>query len=249
MALASARAGHEIVAVLSRTGESRFGPPRSLDQGIPRCDLALIAVSDDAVGQVGATLATRDPGCTLAAHMSGFLPLSALRPLADAGIATGGFHPLQTFPDADRGAAAIPGSFAGVGGDESVVAALGDFASSLGMKTFTLRDESRPGYHAGAAAASNFVVTAVATANDLLTAAGVDPRVMAPLVQQVVANALSGDPVDALTGPIARGDLDTVRGHLTAAAAVSPEVGDQFRLLAEATAIRAGRAEEVADWS
>jgi predicted short-subunit dehydrogenase-like oxidoreductase (DUF2520 family) len=249
IALAAARSGHEVVAVMSRSGEARYGPPRTLEEGIPDCDLALIAVRDDAIEEVSTHLAGRDPRCKVAAHLSGFSPVTALAALGDAGVAIGGLHPLQTLPDPDRGAEAIPGSFAGVGGDPGAIELLTGFAESLGMTTFTLPDSSRPGYHAAAAAASNFMVTALATAADLLDAAGVEAKVMRPLVEQVVANSLDDDPDKALTGPIARGDIETVKGQLAAAAAVSPELGREYRLMAEATAIRAGRSEEVSEWS
>lgn len=249
IALAAARFGHEVVAVMSRTGEARYGPPRTLEEGIPDCDLALIAVRDDAIEEVSTHLAGREPRCRVAAHLSGFSPVTALVALGDAGVAIGGLHPLQTLPDPERGAEAIPGSFAGVGGDHAAVDVVARFAESLGMTTFSLPDSSRPGYHAAAAAASNFVVTALATASDLLGAAGIEARVMRPLVEQVVANSLDDDPDKALTGPIARGDTETVKGQLAAAAAVSPELGEQFRLMAQATAVRAGRAEEVPEWS
>jgi len=117
------------------------------------------------------------------------------------------------------------------------------------MRTFHLRDEHRPAYHAAAAAAANFIVTSLATSADLFDSAEVDPEVVRPLVDQIVSNVFAGEPSDALTGPIERGDLETVIGHLTAAHEVSEEVGAQFRLLAEATAIRAGRREEMRLWS
>ena len=71
---------------------------------------------------------------------------------------------------------------------------------------------------------------------------------MLVLVEKVVANCFDLGPSQSLTGPIARGDVDTVIGHLIAARDVSREVGDQFRLMAEATAIRAGREEDLKRW-
>jgi predicted short-subunit dehydrogenase-like oxidoreductase (DUF2520 family) len=117
------------------------------------------------------------------------------------------------------------------------------------MTPFALPDEARPGYHAGAAAASNFVITALETAGDLMSAAGIEPSVARPLVHQAVANVYAAEGVSALTGPIARGDTATVVGQLEAARRVSEDVGDQYRLMAEATAIRAGRREEARKWS
>jgi predicted short-subunit dehydrogenase-like oxidoreductase (DUF2520 family) len=216
---------------------------------LPQADLLLIAVSDHAIGEVANRLAPIIGSIPVAAHLSGFTPVTALSPLADAGIATGGIHPLQTLPDPERGASALAGSFAGIGGDSRAVSVLTDFARSLGMRPFGLSDSSRAGYHAGAAAASNFVITALATAGDLMTAAGIEPEVTRPLVERAVANVYESDRSSPLTGPIARGDTATVVGQLKAARQVSDDVGDQYRLMAEATAIRAGRREDAREWS
>lgn len=248
IALAAAGRGHEITGVLSRSGGHGYGPELGWDQQLPAADILLVAVRDDSIAQVAGALAPIAGSVPVAAHLSGFTPVTALRPLSDAGLAIGGFHPLQTLPDPERGAAALPGAYVGIGGDPSARSALTGLAASLGMNPFGLEDEHRPVYHAAAAAASNFVVTALETAGDLMTAAGIDPAVTRPLVEQAVANVLGGDGAPALTGPIARGDASTVVGQLRAAAGVSDDIGDQYRLMAEATAIRAGRREDAKDW-
>ena len=245
---AAIEAGHQIVGILSRSGTDEPGPVLGWDEPLPEADLALIAVKDDAVVEVVDRLAPNFSAVPVAAHVSGFLPVSVLEPLAAAGVAIGGFHPLQTLPDPERGALALAGSFAAIGGDPLAVDTLNIFAASLGMEPFALADASRPAYHAAAAAAANFVVTALAVAGDLFDSGEVEPRVARPLVERVVANVFEGGAGAALTGPIARGDIDTVIGHLTAARDVSESVGRQFRLLAEATTLRAGREEDLKQW-
>jgi len=248
IAIAATRAGHEICGVITRSGDTRYGPVIPPDMPLPESDLLLIAVRDEAIVGVAENLADRAASVAVAAHLSGFTPVTALRALADRGLSTGGFHPLQTLPDAERGAEALAGSFVGVDGDPLALDTLTHLASSLGMEPFRLDDTIRPAYHAAAAAASNFVLTALATSGDLFDSAGVDPRVARPLVERAVANFYETGPA-ALTGPIARADTDTVIGHLEAARTVSEEVGRQFRLMAEATAIRAGRPDEVDRWN
>lgn len=248
IALAARRAGNQIVGVLSRSGTDDYGPPLSWDEELPDADLALIAVKDEAVTEVAARLTGKAAGVGVAAHVSGFLPVTALSSLTEEGVAIGGFHPLQTLPDPQRGSAALAGSYAAVGGEPLAVDTLGLLAVSLGMKAFGLADTARPAYHAAAAAAANFVVAALAVASDLLESAEVDARVVQPLVERVVANVFEGGAGPALTGPIARGDIDTVVGHLTAARDLSESVGRQFRLMAEATTIRAGREEDLNLW-
>jgi predicted short-subunit dehydrogenase-like oxidoreductase (DUF2520 family) len=215
---------------------------------LPEADLLLITVRDDSIAEVAERLAPHAGSIRVAAHVSGFTGVSALQPLADAGLAVGGFHPLQTLPEPERGAVALAGAYVGVGGDSAARDLLDELGASLGMKPFPLDDASRPLYHAAAAAASNFVVTALQTAGDLMTAAGIDPMVTRPLVEQTTANVFEAGGDSPLTGPIARGDSVTVAGQLRAADQVSVDVGDQYRLMAEATAIRAGRREDVLDW-
>ncbi len=248
LALGAERAGHQIVGVLSRTGQSRFGPPMDWTAPLPQADVALIAVRDDAIAGVAERIAPLSTEVAVAAHLSGFVPVLALNPFHDAGVATGGFHPLQSMPSPKAGSEALAGSFVGIGGDPLAVDTLTHLAGTLGMEPFALDDAARPAYHAAAAAAANFVVTSLAVASDLFDSAGVDPRVSRPLVEQAMANVYERGHAGSLTGPIARGDIETVIGHLTAAHDVSDEVGKQFRLMAEATTIRAGREQDLKQW-
>ncbi len=247
--MASRDAGHEIAGVLSRNGEEKFGPALRWGDPLPVADLILIAVRDEAILEVVKRLEKSSFAAAVVAHVSGFTPVTTLRPLLKTGAAIGGFHPLQTLPDPDRGARALAGSYVGVEGDPLALDTLTHLADSLEMHPFRLRDEFRPAYHAGAAAASNFLVTVLAIAADLFDSAEVDPAVARPLVETAISNVYESSPGAALTGPIARGDIETVIGHLTAAHQVSEEVGRQFKLMAEATAIRAGKIEETDKWS
>lgn len=248
IALAARAVDHEIVGVVSRTGDERFGPSLAPDEPLPPADLALICVKDDQIETVTTAMTGRIGEIPVVAHVSGFVPVTALKSLVAPGVSLGGFHPLQTLPDPDRGAAALAGSYVGIGGEELAEDTLIHFAISLEMKPFALDDAVRPLYHAASAAAANFVATALATASDLYAAAGIEPAVAAPLVARVAQNVFEAGGRESLTGPIARGDTDTVVGHLVAAHQVSESVGRQFRLMAEATAILAGRFNEVKDW-
>ena len=234
--------------MLSRTPGQAYGPDLVWDQPLPEADIAFIAVKDEAVAGVVDRLRGQMGAVAVAAHLSGFLPITVLNPLQDDGVSVGGFHPLQTLPDPQTGASALTGSFVGTGGDPLAVDTLTHLAGSLGMEPFRLDDAARPAYHAAAAAAANFVVTALAVSGDLFESAGVDAAVSRPLVERVVANVFDRGTAPSLTGPIARGDIDTVIGHLTAAREVSDEVGRQFRLMAEATTLRAGREEDLNRW-
>lgn len=234
---ASEAAGHRLVGVLSRRSEPAT---LSWDEPLPACDLVLVAVSDSAIREVAERLAPRWNPSHPAVHVSGFMSVEALRPLAETGAAVGSFHPLQTLPDPERGAKALAGAWAGVTAGEELRRLLWDYAASLEMRAFDLGDDAKPLYHAAAAAAANYVVESLGVASDLLEGAGVPIESMEPLTRRVVENVFAVGADAALTGPIARGDVATVRGQMRAAASVSSRLGREFRLLAEATALRAG---------
>lgn len=248
IALAAESAGHEIVGVLSRGDNRTRWPSLEWDAELPEADVVFIAVRDEAISEVAARLAPHVRNVGVVAHLSGFTPVLALHEIQERGTAVGGFHPLQSLPDPETGAQALAGAFVGIDGDPLGADVLTHLASSLGMEPFTLDDGARPAYHAAAAAAANFVVTALAVSADLYESAGIDPRVSRPLVERAVANAFEKGPAASLTGPIVRGDIETVIGHLEAAHEVSEYVGRQFRLMAEATTIRAGREEDLHRW-
>lgn len=240
LARAAVDAGHSMVGILTSQPDPP-APRLDWDEPLPACDLGLICVGDDAIDEVAQRLAPTW-GTAPVAHLSGFKPVGALQPLATAGAPTGSLHPLQTLPDAERGARALAGCWAAVTASEPDMGdLLGRFASSLGMNPFPLPDDAKALYHAASASASNYVVEALAVASDLLAAAGVDPAVVEPLTRQVVDNVFDAGAAAALTGPLARGDLDTVAGQLRAAHEAGADLGDQFRHLTEATAIRVGR--------
>lgn len=238
--LASVAAGHRVAGVLSRRPQD-LGPALSWDSPLPEADLGIIAVTDSAIVEVAQRLAPHwRPRCP-AVHLSGLTSVNALDPLDAVGAPTGSLHPLQSLPDAQRGAAALAGAWAALtSNDAGLLEALSGFAASLGLRPFVLADEAKPVYHAAASAASNYVVESLAVAADLLAAAHVDLEVVEPLTRQVVANVFAIGPDAALTGPIARGDQATVSAQLAAAEGVSESVGRQFRFLAEATATRVG---------
>ena len=177
------------------------------------------------------------------AHTSGATSVSALLPCEEAGAATLVFHPLQTFPEplsgatrfAGAGVALSPGS-----ADPDAAGAMGmKLADILGMRPFFLADEKRTLYHAAATVACNYVVTLEYLANELFVKAGVPERVtwplFLPLVRATLENLAARGPVDALTGPLSRGDAATIAAHLEALASDAPEIVPVYRALGLAT--------------
>lgn len=243
--IAALHAGHDIVGVVpgpSGSTPSRLSPFVVPDGPLPDADLLLVATRDSQIEQTAADLALRCRGISAAAHLSGFTSVRALASLEIHVGAIGSLHPLQTLPDPESGAAALVGAWAAVTGPAGPQ--LSRFAIDLGMTPFPLADDSKPTYHAAASAAANFVVECLGVAEDLMASAGVPFEATRPLVEQIVRNVYVMGAERALTGPVARGDRSTVFGQVAAAAAVDGSLGDQYRMLVEALAIRAGRSGE-----
>jgi len=241
LAIAAEAGGHRIVGVISRTRKfaDRF-EQLSYDADLPAADLLVIASRDDEIESTAARLAPFALKVKWVVHLSGFKSVEALAPFARLGVGTGSFHPLQSLSDPESGARSLAGAWAGITAADPLFASLADLARSMEMIPFRLLDSVKPIYHGAAAAASNYVVAALDLAHSLFEAASVPLEAVEPLTRTAVANAFSQGPGEALTGPIARGDWDTVRGQFRAVGAVDPGRARQFRLMAEATAITAG---------
>jgi predicted short-subunit dehydrogenase-like oxidoreductase (DUF2520 family) len=190
-----------------------------LDDG---ADLTLLCVPDAAIRDVARGLA---PGHGWIAHVSGGTPLAALDP-HDRRF---GLHPLQTFTRA-RGPEQLDGAYAAVTAETDDARERGfELALQLGLQPFELDDGTRPLYHAGAAIASNYLVTLNRVAAELFRAAGAPPEALVPLMQRTIENGFE------LTGPIERGDWETVEAHREAIRATRPDLEPLYDVLAEAT--------------
>jgi predicted short-subunit dehydrogenase-like oxidoreductase (DUF2520 family) len=190
-------------------------------------ELVLLCVPDRELAGVAAEIA---PGPWVA-HVSGGTPLSALDPHERRF----GLHPLQTFTRA-RGAEQLDGAYAAVSAEGPEALAAGfELARTLGLQPFELDDSLRALYHAGAAVASNFLVTLFRAAAELVEAAGAPPEALLPLMRRTIENGFE------LTGPIERGDWETVEAHLAAIRESHPELEPMYRALADLTAEKVAR--------
>lgn len=183
--------------------------------------LVILAVPDAAIADV----ARQVPIGPWIAHVSGATPLAALAPHAQRFSV----HPLQTFTR-DRGAEQFDGAWAAVTGEnvESIGRATW-LADLLGLRPFVLDDADRAAYHAGAAIASNYLVTLYRSAARLLEHSGAPPEALVPLMRQTIDNGFQ------LTGPIARGDTVTIDAHLDAIRRLTPDLEAMYRALAAVT--------------
>jgi len=185
-------------------------------------ELLLLCVPDTAIRDVARGLT---PGPWIA-HVSGATPLGALDPHERRFS----LHPLQTFTRA-RGPEQLDGAWAAITAETDEARQLG-FARArvLGLEPFELADADRPLYHAGAAVASNYLVTLHEAAAGLVAAAGAPPEALEPLMRRTIENGFE------LTGPIERGDWATVEAHREAIRRVRPDLEPLYDVLAEATA-------------
>ena len=251
LAIAATAAEHDVVAVVGRSLDSAAlgaemvdATPLTIGSDLPIADLLIIATRDDAIAAVAKGIADKVGNTRSAVHISGLTPVAALASLADQGLQVGSFHPLQTLPTPEAGAARLSGAYVAVTADAPLQEQLEAFARDLGATPFRLDDHAKATYHAAAAAAANFPLATFAMASDLFAAAGVPWEAARPLVEAVVANAFDLGPRAALTGPVARGDVDTVAAQLRAVDMNAPQWRAAFAEMVALVANIAGRTEQ-----
>lgn len=251
IAAALRSAGHEIVAAAGESDASR-GRAAELLPGVPldkpsavarACDLLLLTVPDDMLGNVVSMLAASGAlrEGQIVVHTSGAHGLDVLGPAAEVGAWVIALHPAMTFTgtalDLERLAGCVYGVTAGP--DERAVAL--SLVADLGGQIMWIPEERRALYHAALAHGANHLVTLVTQAMELLSTAGagegteIGPaETLRPLLAAALDNALrDGDA--ALTGPMVRGDLNTVTRHVEVIGAAAPHVLPSYLALAENT--------------
>lgn len=206
------------------------------------CDLLLLTVPDDMLENVVTTLvgagAIREG--QFVCHTSGRHGLAVLEAASSIGARPLAMHPAMTFTGTEVDLDRLHGCVFGVTTERSGRAFAESLVKDLGGIPMWVAEDKRTLYHAGLAHGANHLVTLVSQAMELLAASGAeDPAAtLRPLLSAALDNALnSGDA--ALTGPIVRGDVNTVRAHLAEIAATAPATIPSYVELAKATADRA----------
>lgn len=243
LAAALAQAGHRVVAVGGGSDGSRqrfaariAGVPTSADpaEAVRAAGLVLLCVPDGALEGLVAHIARSDAvrAGARVVHVAGALGIGVLRRAELAGARVAACHPAQTFPSGEVDLDRLVGTAWGVTARPDDRAWARALVTDLGGEPFDVPDDRRVLYHAGLAMASGGAGAAVALARQALLAARVaDPaRMLAPLAEASVANALERG-AEALTGPVARGDVGTVRRHLDQLDADAPSLADSYRRL------------------
>jgi predicted short-subunit dehydrogenase-like oxidoreductase (DUF2520 family) len=211
------RAGGAIAARLADRGLA----VTSGREPLADADLVVLAVPDAAIAEVAQQLEIGP----WVVHVSGATSLRALEPHQRRFSV----HPLQTLTR-ERGPEQLDGAWAAVTAEAEEARAMARWlVETLGLRPFDLADADKPLYHAGAAMASNFLVTLYRAAARLLAESDAPPEALVPLMTRTIENGF------VLTGPIARGDWSTVEAHLRALEERAPDLAPLYRALAEAT--------------
>jgi predicted short-subunit dehydrogenase-like oxidoreductase (DUF2520 family) len=243
LGVAASRAGWPVAAVASRDparrerfvalvpGSRAFDAPAALAEEV---DLLFLTVPDDAVAGVAAGL--RLYAGQGVVHTSGALPASVLDPARAAGTSAASFHPLVAFANVERSVAALKGATVALEGDESLMSLLAELASAIGAQPVRLPAGSKPAYHAAAVLSAGGFIGLLDAIAEVARGAGLDERgalaIYAPLIRQSLANAEALGIAEALTGPLLRGDVETVRGHLEVMARLAPGAVELYRAAA-----------------
>jgi predicted short-subunit dehydrogenase-like oxidoreductase (DUF2520 family) len=195
----------------------------TLDQAARAGGLVVLTVADDAIAPVCAALAKRRSvrRGTVVVHCSGALGSDVLAPLRESCSArVASMHVLQTFPTVRAAVRKVPGSYFFCEGDRQALTVVRGLVKALEGRLVVLGSKGKVVYHAAAVVASNYLTTLMDAAFDLMRSAGIARetarKALEPLVRATVDNVFSMGPAEALTGPIARGDAQTVRGHAEA---------------------------------
>jgi predicted short-subunit dehydrogenase-like oxidoreductase (DUF2520 family) len=250
LAAALGAAGHEIVSAAGESDASRgrigtllpgveVAKPTDVARG---CDLLLLTVPDDMLSNVvtmlSASGAIREGQVVV--HTSGRHGLAVLGPARAVGARTVAMHPAMTFTGTELDLPRLEGCVFGVTADATDRALTEGLVADLGGRPMWVPEDRRTLYHAGLAHGANHLVTLVTAAMEILSAAGADDpaATLRPLLTAALDNALDhGDA--ALTGPIVRGDVETVRAHVADLVTTAPQTLPSYVAMARATLDRA----------
>ena len=237
-----AQKGHEVVGVASRSSGSatraaeRIGAAVYSIEDFPSADLVLIGTSDAAIEEVADRVAPRVDEGAYVCHFAGSMGAAPLKAVLERDASACAIHPVQACPSVDAALNRLPGSAWGVtcsdsGADDAMTSFIRDDLDGIPI---VVQEEVRPIWHAASVATSNGIAALMAVGETLLREIGVeDPvEVLGPLAAGTVENARAGGGGGpTLTGPIVRGDLETVKRHVDALKDRPGELMDAFKVV------------------
>ena len=258
LAVALAAQGYSIRSLVARRVQSARMAAKLLDadpqvlaakqvKALICADLVLVTVPDDQISSVARELSeiNADRKDTVL-HTSGALSSDVLAPLREKGWHTGSIHPLLSVSAAND--ASLKGAFWSVEGDRTALRLGKEIVSDLEGKSFSIRSEDKPLYHAAAVMVSGNVVALFDVALEMLGECGLDRKtaraVLLPLIASTVRSLETKTPEEALTGTFSRGDVETVKRHV--ATIRNPEVRRLYAILGQRSLELAGLDKDLA---
>ncbi len=238
--------GYQVIAVSSRSQASA----RKLAQTVNGChafnnnqdvvdtaELIFITTPDDAIASVASEIQWHRGQSVV--HCSGALSTDILESAKKLGTRVGAFHPLQTFASAKQATENIPGSTFAVEAEEPLLSTLKDMATALDGHWIELKANDKVAYHAAAVIACNYLVTLVKLSTDLWQSFNIPQsqatQALLPLIRGTIHNIDTVGIPQCLTGPIARGDIETIKKHLDALQKVAPALLSAYQELGRQT--------------
>lgn len=201
---------------------------------LPASDVYMITTPDAEITPIAQALSQSLPNKqTIVFHCSGALPSTTLSPLPN--IAS--IHPLMTFATTESSIDHLTGVYCALEGNSTACEILQGAFSTIGSTVFSIPTEKKAMYHAASTMACNYLITLIDIAADMYKECGLTKdqafSMMQPTLQKTIDNVFAMGPAKALTGPIARGDAETIQIHLDAIQ--NPSVKNLYSLLGEKT--------------
>ena len=230
LGILAARAGYSVVAVGGHRKESTATAARRIGKHVRACDtidaaksaeMVFLTLPDDIIEKICSELAQKNKFTkgAIVVHCSGALSsniLSAARQYCQCSVAS--MHPLQTFPTIDAAIKMMSGAYCFYEGDEGAIPVVEHLAGDIGLRPVPISSTSKTLYHAAAVMACNYFVALMDSAIAFAEKAGIDHKTacsaLEPLVAMTLKNITEMGTINSLTGPIARGDVKTIRRHL-----------------------------------
>ena len=230
LGILAARAGYTVAAVGGRDKQRALEAAERIGDGVcaggiaeaaQSAQMVLLCVPDDAIEDVCEDMAQQKcfAAGTVVVHCSGALSSEILAPAREyCACSVASMHPLQTFPTADAALKLMSGTHCFYEGDEDATLVIERFAGDVGLIPVQITTASKTAYHAAAVMACNYLVGLMDASILLAEGAGIDRQTARSAFQHIAAATLNNvaemGTVDSLTGPIARGDVSTVRRHM-----------------------------------
>lgn len=220
--------GFEVTAIASRRQDSldtakkyvgeRVTYTRDIGVAVTKADVIGVTTQDREIPAVARSISEQFPDLKgkIFFHTSGAHTAAELKPLDDRGASLGSLHPLQTFPDIESGIASLPSTYIFIEGDEAAIQSLEKLGCSLGSKAVRIESSDKVLYHLSAVFTCNLLCALLYQSELIMDRIAIDLVPFYPIINATLHNIEIKGALVSLTGPVVRGDADTITSHLAA---------------------------------